>query len=66
MRDGDDFRVCCTCGTEFLRRTMYEAARDLWQCARCYRLDQCRRGQVTEADDDETDEFDRHDDGGES
>jgi hypothetical protein len=51
MRDGDTYQVCCTCGTEFLQRTMCEAARDLWQCARCFDLDNYRRGQVTEADD---------------
>lgn len=39
---------------------MYEAARDLWQCGRCYRLDNYRHGQVTEdfEDDDRDDDSD--------
>lgn len=51
MGDGDNYQVCCTCGTEFLQRTMREAARDLWQCARCWDLDHRRPGEEDEPDD---------------
>jgi hypothetical protein len=40
MRDGDEYACCCSCGTEFLTRTMHlMTASGIWQCHRCF-LDQ--------------------------
>ena len=51
MRDGDQYECCCNCGTEYLIRGMYEVATGIYQCARCWRID-------NDLDDEEDDDRD--------
>jgi len=44
MSDGDQYDVCCMCGTERLVRTMHEViASGLRVCIRCYDIDREER-----------------------